>query len=368
MQPGALSRATRTANPGRKETRTRLEEIREATARALDVPVPNLENLHRVKLSSLILAISALLAVAVLLSQVGDPTEVWATVRHADWTWVGLALALSLLTNLPFAVALMGCVPRRLPLWPTTEVQVAMSYTNLAVPSVGGLALQVRYLQRQGVALASAVAAGGLLSMIGSVGTQIGLFFVAAWLSPDSIDLSALPVTGIALTALGAALLFGVVVGVALGIPPLRRRFLDPVLSAASTVWSTMRSGRQMSLLIVGNLGANALYAACLLACLRAFGGGVSSWTALACITAVTTITGVIPVPGGATALASVGLSGALTTFGVPAEIAVPAVLTNQLVTMYLPALPGWFATRHLIQRDDLYSGGLSKNLRWRTS
>ncbi|MCU1345267.1 MAG: hypothetical protein JWL70_1533 [Acidimicrobiia bacterium] len=354
LQPAALSRTTRAAGAGRKETQTHLEALREATATAVSGPVPALENLHRVKLSSLVLAVSALVAVGVLLSQVGDPTEVWATVRQAQWGWVAAAVAFSLLTNLPFAVALMGCVPGRLPLWPTTEVQVAMSYTNLAVPSVGGLALQVRFLQRQGVELASAVAAGGLLSMIGSVVTQIGLFFLAAWLSPDSIDLSALPVTGIAETALAGVLLLGVVAGIALGIPPLRRRVLDPVRHAASAVWSTFRSGRQMSLLILGNVVANVLFVGCLLACLRAFGGGVSFWTALAANTAVTTITGVIPVPGGATALASLGLSGALTTFGVPPEIAVPAVLTHQIASMYLPAVPGWFATKHLLGRDDL--------------
>ncbi len=49
--------------------------------------------------------------------------------------------------------------------------------------------------------------------------------------------------------------------------------------------------------------------------------------------------------------MASVGLAGALVAFGVPKEIAVAAVLTNQLVVNYLPALPGWFATTRLIHR-----------------
>jgi uncharacterized membrane protein YbhN (UPF0104 family) len=49
--------------------------------------------------------------------------------------------------------------------------------------------------------------------------------------------------------------------------------------------------------------------------------------------------------------VASVGLSGALVAFGVPKEVAVAAVLTNQLVVNYLPAVPGWFATNRLVRR-----------------
>jgi len=49
-----------------------------------------------------------------------------------------------------------------------------------------------------------------------------------------------------------------------------------------------------------------------------------------------------------------VGLSGALVAVGVPQEAAVGAVLANQLVVTYLPAIPGWFATEDLIRRDYL--------------
>ena len=51
-------------------------------------------------------------------------------------------------------IALMGCVPIRLPLWPTTETQVAMSFGNLAIPAIGGIAIQIRFLQKRGLDLA----------------------------------------------------------------------------------------------------------------------------------------------------------------------------------------------------------------------
>jgi hypothetical protein len=57
---------------------------------------------------------------------------------------------------------------------------------------------------------------------------------------------------------------------------------------------------------------------------------------------------------GGSTAVASVGLSGALVAFDAPKAIAVAAVLTNQLVVDCLPALPGWLATTRVLHRGSI--------------
>ena len=61
-----------------------------------------------------------------------------------------------------------------------------------------------------------------------------------------------------------------------------------------------------------------------------------------------------IPVPGGGTAVGSVGMTGALTAVGIPTEVAVAAVLANQLVSNFVPALPGWVATKDLLKHDYL--------------
>ena len=47
-------------------------------------------------------------------------------------------------------------------------------------------------------------------------------------------------------------------------------------------------------------------------------------------------------------------MSGALTAAGVPTEAAVAAALVNQVVVSYLPALPGWPATRDLLRAQYL--------------
>ena len=102
----------------------------------------------------------------------------------------------------------------------------------------------------------------------------------------------------------------------------------------------------------VGNLLNGVLYALVLFACLEAFGTSLNFWTVLALNILVGTIASLIPVPGGGTAVGSVGMTGALTAVGVPTEVAVAAVLANQLVANFIPAFPGWFATSDLIDHD----------------
>jgi uncharacterized membrane protein YbhN (UPF0104 family) len=242
----------------------------------------------------------------------------------------------------------------RLPLWPTSELQLAMSYSNLVVPVIGGTGFQIRFLQRQGADLPAAVAAGGLLSVAGTVLTQLPLFALALWLSPDSLDLGNVPVNGILRTVALVVVALGVVAAVAFGIPRLRRAVLPPVEQALGTIWTALRSRRQLSLIIGGNLGVSLLYGCCLLFCLRAFDANLSFWTVLAVSIGVGTLASLIPIPGGSAAAGALGLTGVLVGLGLSTEAAVAATLANQLTVTYLPAIPGWFATRHLLAHNYL--------------
>ena len=137
----------------------------------------------------LLMGIGALVAVGTLLSRVGDPAEFWNTVRDASWGWVALAVVLATLTDATYGVTFLGCVPIRLPVWPSIELQGALSFSNLTVPVAADTAVQVRFLQKNGLQLSEAVAAGGVLSTVSEFIVQLGLFFLAVWLAPDSIDL-----------------------------------------------------------------------------------------------------------------------------------------------------------------------------------
>jgi uncharacterized membrane protein YbhN (UPF0104 family) len=220
---------------------------------------------------------------------------------------------------------------------------------------VGGTAMQIRFLQKRGLDLGSAIAAGGLLSTVANIATQIGLFAVAVWLAPNDVHLAKVPTSGLPEALLIAALVLGVLGAAIMGIPRLRRTVVPPLVHALLTLWEAIRSPRRVALMVGGNVVTAVLYGACLLTCLLAFGeSSVSFWTLLALNIGIGTIASLVPVPGGGTAVSSVGLTGALIALGVHQDAAVAAVLTNQLINNYLTAIPGWVATRNLMKREYL--------------
>jgi undecaprenyl-diphosphatase len=355
LQAGALTRTTRhLAGDRRGEVADLLRRLRETGAEAAGVEPPELIQLRRLNLTSLAMAIGALVATAVLLDEVGDPGQVWTTVRGADWTWIALAFVFSFASNVGYAIGLMGTVPVRLPLWPTTEVQLGVSFSNLAVPAIGGQGMQVRYLQKMGIDLSSAVAAGGVLSAVGNLVAALGLFVLAVVIAPAHADFSLLPTTGLLEVTVIVIVVVALASAVVLAVPTLRRIAVPPVQRATSTMRAVLRSPYKLALLIGGNVVATLLSTACLFACVAAFGGSASFWALLAANIAVVTVASIVPIPGGGTAVGTVGLSAVLVSFGVPDHIAVAASLTNQLIYYYLPAIPGWFATKHLFRHDYL--------------
>lgn len=355
LESAALTAETRASfDGGRKVLKKRLTGLREAGARAASTEPPRVQQLHRVSGQSLLMAIGALIAVGVLLSQLGSPQELWDTVKNAEWSWVLVALALSMGTNLGFTIALFGAVPGRLPFWPTVTTQVACSFSNLAVPYVGGAAVQIRYLQKQGVAITDAVAAGGALMGAANLLVQVVVFIVAVALIPNSLQLSSIEASDLVKVLLVLVVVVLLGVAVVLGIPRLRRTVVPPVRQGATTIWEAVHSPRRVLLLIGGNLLTTVLYALCMMACIAAYGQGLPFWTILAVNIGVSTIAGLVPVPGGGAAISAIGMSGVLAAFGVKESVAVAAVLTNQLATTYLPAIPGWFATRWLLEQDYL--------------
>ena len=258
------------------------------------------------------------------------------------------------LTDVAFGITFLGNVPIRIPVWPSVELQSAMSFSNLAVPVAADTAIQVRFLQKQGLDLPSAVATGGVLSSVSEIIVQIALFFVAVWLAPDSIDFGRIDTGQLAVIALIVVFVRGrragrrlrrsphPAPGAAAGHPrdphgvgggedtePHRaarrrqHRRAVPVRRVAARMPPRVRGERQLLDAARLNIG-------------------------------ISTIASLVPIPGGGTAVSSVGLAGMLTAFGVTPAAAGAAVLAHQLAVTYLPAIPGWFATHDLIRKGML--------------
>jgi uncharacterized membrane protein YbhN (UPF0104 family) len=354
LQPAALSRDLRTDRHHRKERSNQVESVRAAAAAATGTDEPPLQELHRVSGTNLMMAIGTLIAIFALLSQVGSPQELWDTITNADLFWLAVAMVISLLTNFATAIALMGTVPITLPLVRTAELQLSMSFSNLAVPAIGGMAAQIRFLQKQGVDLASAVASGGLLINVGNIVAQVMLLGVALLLAPTKIHVEPIDTQKLVTLVLVVIVVLAVAVGLILGIPKLRNYVVPPTKNAMATLGEALRSPRRVALLLGGNALNAIMYAGVYMACIAAFGGSINFWTLLSLNIIVSTLASLVPIPGGNTAVSSVGMSGALAAVGVPTEIAVAAVLADQLVASFIPAVPGWWATNNLLHDDYL--------------
>ena len=350
LQTPALTRVTRVALGDHKEQKERLDRLRQGAADAAGVDQPELQQLYRVRGRTLAMAIGTLLAIGALLAQVDSFADLWATVQGATWWWVALAIVFTLGNKVGYAFALMGSVSTRLTVFRSVEAMLAAAFSNLAVPGVGGTAVQVRYLQLQGVDLASAVAAGAVLANVANVVVQGALFLLALLLTSQTIDTGKIDLGNVAWTLALIVFLAGVFVAVVFGIPRFRKRALPATKQAAATIWTALRSPRQVFLLVVGNLVAAFMAGLCLYACVNAYGGNVGFWPLLVVNLIVGTIASLVPVPGGNTLVSAVGLSAALVAFGVSDSVAVAAVLTQQIVYTYLPAIPGWFATNDMLR------------------
>ena len=354
LQPAALSRPGRAlAGAGEGSVGAHLERLRAEFTASTGSPEVALEQLQRVRPAGLLFAVGTLVGVGALLSSVGDPAVLGHAVRRADPALLALAASLSLLTMVAYAISLEGATHRTLPFWPNVKLQFAGAFSNLALP-LGSQALQVRFLQRQGADAATAVAGGGVISVAATLATQATLLPIALYASPQRIDTRDIPrgaienvlAAGTAALLLSSLLLFAV--------PPLRRRFSRPVLRGARSLVSVLRSPRQVTLLLVGNVAASVLPALSLTACLAAVGDFPSVWALLAITVGVTLVASLVPFPGGSTAVTGVGMAGAVAGLGVPQSRAVAAVLMYQVITTVLPSLPGWLSLRSLMAAEEL--------------
>ena len=87
----------------------------------------------------------------ILLSQLAQ-VNLATLVADASWSWALVALVLSALTYTPRPWPLEGFVPERLHFLRTFQAQLAASFATLiSPPTLGAVAVNLRYLQRSGV-------------------------------------------------------------------------------------------------------------------------------------------------------------------------------------------------------------------------
>jgi len=352
LQPLALSAATRRDLAARKGL---LTETRSAAAARSGRAEEELARIQRVRPRTLIaLAVVTAAFYFLVLPQLARASGSWQEVLNANWAWFLVVLAASALTYVASAIALAGSVAIRLRFWPLLTTQFASSFINRISPAnVGGMALNARFLQKSGVEPAAGVAAVGVNALAGAVVHLIlmAIFFTAA--SRRLAGAFKLPSTSKLLLILGVIL---AVVGLILATRRGRRFAVGKILPGLRTSLANLREVARrpgkVTLLFGGSALVTLAYIGGLVASVEAFGGPVNIAAIGAVYLAAAAVAAASPTPGGLGSIESV-LIAALTGIGIPANVAVPVVITYRLATYWLPVAPGW-AALHLLQRRDL--------------
>ena len=346
LQPVALYRSTRTALRHHRDVLPRLRTRLLATSPHGQVPPIRLE---RVRLRTLVSLVAGAAAAYILAGQVAR-VNIPHLIRQADWRWTMAALALSVLTYPAAALSLSGFVLERLHFIRTALAQVAASFVTLVAPAaVGGAALNIRYLQRNGVPPARATASVGVTQAIAFV-LHILLLITFAAITGASAARSLQPPIWVyyALAGLVALLL------AAVALPPTRRLLRARVVPTLEQVLPRLlevaQNPRKLAEGLGGALLLTAAYVLCLAASIRAIGGSVPiAAVALVYLTG-SALGATAPTPGGLGAV-EVALSAGLTAAGLPSATAVSSVLLFRLLTFWLPVPFGWVSFTYLQRR-----------------
>jgi uncharacterized membrane protein YbhN (UPF0104 family)/membrane-associated phospholipid phosphatase/tRNA A-37 threonylcarbamoyl transferase component Bud32 len=342
VQPAALPVQTR---HGIKHSSKTLKELRGQLASAAGVEdVPPLK-IKRLTLVNIGMLAGILLALAIAIPSLEgiDWSSMQSEFEHATWGWVVLTLFMWPLIPSAWATALMGCVNTDLPFLPTVVTQLSCNFLNLITPNgIGGTALQIDYLRKQGVPVASGGSAMVLSSGVGGA-LQMALFLIAASITatavvPDNSPPSASQVL-IAIAVIAA------LVGIVLWIPKVRGKVVPQVKRAAHDIWAVMRTPKKALQLFGGDLAGNLLYPLLLGLCLLAFHQKLDYVQLVVVQVGAGMVGNVAPVPGGI-GVQEAALTGGLTAFGIPSNPALAAVIVFRAITFALPALLGFFTLR----------------------
>ena len=349
IQPLALSSATR-SQIGKSEA---YEELRSIAADAVGVDGVEFEKIERVKPGTLLILGSVALALYVLIPQLAAATGFFDELASARLQWIVVAIAASTATYLGAGLGMVGAIPMRLSLGSVAMAQVASSFSNRVTPAkVGGMATNVRFLQKQNIPLPVAASAVGLNTVAGTI-VHVSLLVLLGAIASRTVEVPIPDAKTTALIVGGLILLSGVLMLLPIGRKLLTRYLLPALRAGASATATIARTPAKLLALFAGSAIVTLSYTAAMLASLAAFGAELGVVTAAVVYLAGAAVSTAAPTPGGIGATEAALVAG-YTAVGVDASTAFAAVLLFRLVTFWLPILPGWLALVHLQRTNQL--------------
>jgi undecaprenyl-diphosphatase len=350
LQVPALSGATQTAL---KKHKGLLAEVQDQVREQTGVAEIELEKIQRFSGRHVLILVMAFGVLWFLIPQIAELPRLVTQLKDANWALAGLAVLFSLLTYFGSALSMTSSVAQRIPVIRATAVALAGSFVNRVSPAkVGGMALNLRFLQKSGVSTAVASTSIGLYSVVGAI-THICLLIMFSIWAGRTVDLTEF-LPGRTALLIGIGVVLGII-GALLFVPKLRgfirQKVAPEAVKARANLRALLEHPIRLVLIVLGSAVLTLSYIAALEASLRAFGGQVALPVVAVIYLAGASVASAAPTPGGVGAVEA-ALIGGLTAAGAPSEVAVPGVFLYRLATFWIPVLPGWGAFSWLQRKE----------------
>ena len=243
LQPIVLYPSTRAGVRHHKDVLPALRKRLLDAAPGDEVPEVRLE---RIRPRTLLTLVASVVAVYLLAGELAR-ASLGSALRSADWRWGIAALALSALTYVGAALSLSGFVAERLSFVRTVLAQLAGSFVTLVTPAaVGGVALNIRYLQRRKVPAAVAAASVAVSQVVAFV-LHILLLVMFAALAGTSGGKSIRPPTWVYFVLAGLVVIALVVLAIPAGRRMLRARLAPTFGQVAPRLLAVAQQPRKLA-------------------------------------------------------------------------------------------------------------------------
>ena len=349
IQSIAMSRKTRQYLKKDKELLKELRKSLGELAPSSDIqPI----SFQRINWRNILLASVSVIALYVLVPQFSQ-IDFANLIRTAQWNWAGIAVAGSVLTYFASTSLLLAFITTKINWFKTLQAQLAASFATLVTPpTLGSVAVNIRFLNKSGVPGPSAATAVGV--------SQVVIFFIHVILlvifgviAGTQTDFSFRPPR---FTLVIVVVIFAIVI-VMFSISTFRNWLISkakPLIDQIGpTVAIIVQQPQRLLSSIASSLLLNFSYILSFYAALNAFGSNISIATAAFVYLAGATIGQAAPTPGGIGAVEAALVAG-LTAAGIPSGTALSGVLLYRVVTFWLPVLPGWYAFVNLQRKNNL--------------
>ena len=298
-----------------------------------------------------VLTTVALIAAAYVLVGQFSHVNLLGTLGSANPAWIAVAVLGSAVTYFAAAQNLAAFVPKRLHPLRGSLVQLSTAFVGVAMPpTVGHVAVNARYLHKEGVDEGS-ISAAVTLSQLVNIVTTVLLLVVIGLLTGSG--LSRFKIAPGANLVIGLAVIAGVL-ALLLSVPQTRNKLIGLVRPHLRRAWPRLLDAVSQPARLAISAGANLLltaaYLVAFIAALRSVGAHPAILPAAVVYLAGNAVGAAAPTPGGLGGVEAV-LAAGLTAMGIPAAQAISGVLVFRIATFWLPIPAGWLSYLWLQRR-----------------